>query len=358
VALYHWGIGDMENLPPLFGKAAREARNQAIRNCAERGMTYSEAAEFLGAAYITIKTISKRLGIKFMRKKNKTRVDAGKVRISAPSPRNLEIKALFDEGKTLQSIADIYGITRERVRQIVERQGGTARHVAIAERSARIADSISRLADAGKTGMEIAADLDKPYQTIVRAARWRGIKIPRKGIGRGKEILLNEVAAKVADGMSIRQACNENRALASRYMEWAKVNGTAKGKHGRWIDRSERNSIIKKMHKESAKWADIAATVAKVEGYKTSERGIINYAYNHKLVTPRPRGPRPKNTPRKPRSISPPKTPTDIVAMDTIRKTCVEYYGKASAKEIAARLGITRNSVIGHWFRARKNGGI
>jgi hypothetical protein len=206
--------------------------------------------------------------------------------------------------------------------------------------------------------MEIAADLDKPYQTIVKAAHRHGIKIPRKGVGRGKEALLNEIAEKVADGMSIRQACNNDISLSHMYERWAEKNGQHKGKHGRWVDRSERNSVIKKMHNAGAEWAEIIAAVAKVEGYKLSERGIINYAYSHKLVTPRPRGPRPKNTPRKPRSIRTPKTPTDIVAMDTIRKTCVEYYGKASAKEIAAHLGITRNSVIGHWFRARKNGGI
>jgi DNA-binding CsgD family transcriptional regulator len=351
VALYHWGIGDMENHTPLFGKVAREARDKAIRDCAERGMTQREAADYLGMYYSYASAKAKELGIKFKRKPYRNGV-------IPTAARNLEIKALFDEGKTLQSIADIYGITRERVRQIVDRQGGTPRHVAIAERSAEIANSIAILADAGKTGMEIAAYLDKPYHTIVKAARWRGIKIPRRGIGHGREALLNEVAAKVADGMSIRQACNNDIPLSHLYERWAGRNGKPKGKHGRWVDRSERKDIIRKMHKEGAEWALITAAVAKIEGYKTSERGIINYAYNHKLVTPRPRGPTPKNTARKPISIRPPKTPAEILSMDTIRKTCVEYYGKASAKEIAAHLGITRNSVIGHWFRARKNGGI
>lgn len=39
-----------------------------------------------------------------------------------------------------------------------------------------------------------------------------------------------------------------------------------------------------------------------------------------------------------------------------IRKACIAGRGKLSAAEIAKKLGITRNKVIGHWFRARQQG--
>ena len=39
----------------------------------------------------------------------------------------------------------------------------------------------------------------------------------------------------------------------------------------------------------------------------------------------------------------------------TIRAKCVEMRRTHSAREIAEKLGITRNAVIGHWYRARKD---
>lgn len=44
----------------------------------------------------------------------------------------------------------------------------------------------------------------------------------------------------------------------------------------------------------------------------------------------------------------------DIVILATVRDTAVANRGKASASQIARAVGVSRNSIIGHWFRSRQ----
>jgi hypothetical protein len=46
----------------------------------------------------------------------------------------------------------------------------------------------------------------------------------------------------------------------------------------------------------------------------------------------------------------------NIEVKDTAQKTAIANRGKASAAQIAAACGTTRNAVIGYWFRARQMG--
>lgn len=39
-----------------------------------------------------------------------------------------------------------------------------------------------------------------------------------------------------------------------------------------------------------------------------------------------------------------------------VREACIAGRGKLSARQIALKLGISRDAVIGHWFRARQAG--
>ncbi len=47
---------------------------------------------------------------------------------------------------------------------------------------------------------------------------------------------------------------------------------------------------------------------------------------------------------------------TKIEVKRTVKETAIANRGKASAEQIAAAIGTTRNAIIGHWFRARQLG--
>lgn len=56
-----------------------------------------------------------------------------------------------------------------------------------------------------------------------------------------------------------------------------------------------------------------------------------------------------------------PGTVRKIVPVDvkpTIRETAIANRGRASASVIADAVGVTRNSIIGHWTRARQSGDL
>lgn len=79
-----------------------------VRDAAVRGLTQAGAARELGVSMQTLRNWARRGGIVFR---------------ECPSGRNTEraeaMSALYRRGKTLQEIGDSFGITRERVRQIL-----------------------------------------------------------------------------------------------------------------------------------------------------------------------------------------------------------------------------------------------
>lgn len=48
----------------------------------------------------------------------------------------------------------------------------------------------------------------------------------------------------------------------------------------------------------------------------------------------------------------------EIDIRQTVRETALANRGKASASQIASAIGVSRNSIIGHWFRARSAGEV
>lgn len=84
------------------------------RNCAGAGMTREEAAAHLGVSYQTIVKRAIRYGIKFRHG------SAG----TADIDRAETMASMYQAGKTLEEIGQLYGITRERVRQIMTKTFG------------------------------------------------------------------------------------------------------------------------------------------------------------------------------------------------------------------------------------------
>ena len=72
----------------------------------------------------------------------------------APSARHFQIAAVYQSGKTLEATGKIFGITRERVRQVLVKVGVPSRRVA--RFSSALGDRVARLYQRGQT-IEAAA---------------------------------------------------------------------------------------------------------------------------------------------------------------------------------------------------------
>jgi len=101
----------------------KDARATRIMECAERGLSMQEAASHLGFHYRTVTRKAKELGIEF-RRPNKGAADQERLQAVA---------AMYRSGKTLAEIGELYGVTRERIRQILSKytdvtatEGGSA----------------------------------------------------------------------------------------------------------------------------------------------------------------------------------------------------------------------------------------
>lgn len=84
-------------------------------------------------------------------------------------------------GETLQSIADAYGVTRQRVSKIVGRKrrppgspGGPP--IPEPKRSTTV-DAIAAMVDGGLTIEEVAAAYKKPLKTLVDECKRRGVRV-------------------------------------------------------------------------------------------------------------------------------------------------------------------------------------
>lgn len=98
---------------PVSGKKLLK-RIGELRSLAEQGKTRREAASELGVCYQTIANFCSRHGILFKRSgtgsQDKERADA--------------MMTMFRSGQTLEQIGKVFGVSRERVRQIIKRDGG------------------------------------------------------------------------------------------------------------------------------------------------------------------------------------------------------------------------------------------
>lgn len=91
---------------------------QIRRLIAEEGHTAKDVSEKLEMPYTAVLRLAKKAGVELSRGRPK-----GAVMNKEMVSRNAEMARRYVEGETLQSIGDDYGITRERVRQIVNKEG-------------------------------------------------------------------------------------------------------------------------------------------------------------------------------------------------------------------------------------------
>lgn len=89
-------------------------RAAAVAECAAKGMSSAEAAEATGLNYQTVRRYAKKLGLDL------PRPGTG----PSDAERTEAMAAMYRAGRTLQDIGEIYGISRERVRQVLTKYLG------------------------------------------------------------------------------------------------------------------------------------------------------------------------------------------------------------------------------------------
>jgi transcriptional regulator with XRE-family HTH domain len=87
------------------------------RALAGQGLTLRQAAEATGMTYSYLCILSNKHGIEFTRQRMAER-PAGRARAQ-------EMRSRYESGQTLEQIGAAYGLTRERVRQIMNKKFGT-----------------------------------------------------------------------------------------------------------------------------------------------------------------------------------------------------------------------------------------
>lgn len=179
----------------------------------------------------------------------------------------------FDANESLEAIAKVYGLTRERVRQIVLPHRTPRNQTARARRAERIAE-FTRLVDAGKTTKQIAEIMGVSAAYVNYLNTFAKFDVSRMTIEERLEML--RLAAKVANGRSIRSVARGDHALAVKLGYFCEKEGI-KSRHGRWRDFSGRDAVIRKARAKGLTCAKVAAAVAETEGRSISEGVIQQY---------------------------------------------------------------------------------
>lgn len=166
-------------------------RNAKIVAELKRGDSAKDVANRHGLNYQTIYHIAKSSGafpggLIAYRKEETKRIIAGtetEFSLSATvvqiAERNAEIVNRYATGETLEQIGQDYGITRERVRQIIAK--ATGNRAVVSQRWACINDAIRTLSERKMSPAEIAESLGFSQQAVVR--RLKQLNLPWKTIG-------------------------------------------------------------------------------------------------------------------------------------------------------------------------------
>lgn len=269
--------------------------------------------------------------------------------------RNKEILRRHIAGEEHPAIGADYGMSRERVRQIVRAQGGVPRRTQIAGRHERIAEYLEQN---WVTAQEAAERLGVHHAVIRQVAHKRDIAIPRLDFA--TEMKWRFLVARVRAGASINSvaiSAGECPATLQHHCDKAGVKSRASTRHS---DHSHRPEMIRQLREQGLDWRDVGKEIARFENItlKNPAGTIYGWACNNvpELVQPRVRLPK-EPKPRRSRPAAPMRAPREsdpvIDVRPSVRETAVANRGHASASQIAAALGVTRNVIIGHWNRHR-----
>lgn len=331
-----------------------------LEDAIKADLTMREAAEKLGVSYSFVRVLSKRHGLVWPNGRERF---SGRPTGFEDSSRTNDIMARWDAGETLKSIGDDYGITRERVRQIVKKAGGKSGMQRFDEAHT---SSVALLSERPMTSTEAAMELGVSRSTVLSLARKHGLKVEK----RPTEITahLKLLSERVAAGESFRSAAGTDPVLASMLARYCRDNSIVSQAPTRWSCNHEaRRKIIAEGRATGKTFSQIAVEIAAVEGVRTiNGTAIINWANRNAPDLLAVKTPKAKPDKRRQNGKARHKlvqmrdvrAPASIVVKETVRETALANRGNATAGQIARAIGVTRNCIIGHWFRARSAGMI
>lgn len=90
-----------------------------LTEMAARGLTYNEAAAEAGVSYHYVASYARRYDLTFTLEKRGRKINTRK------DARSFDMRLMYEAGQTLEQIGQKYGLTRERVRQLMTRDFGT-----------------------------------------------------------------------------------------------------------------------------------------------------------------------------------------------------------------------------------------
>jgi hypothetical protein len=266
--------------------------------------------------------------------------------------RDQSICQRFDAGETLEAIGQDFGLTRERVRQIVSKSGRIPRRVSTREKHKRFVERVTALNDKGLTVKQIVAETGAQYAVVCAAVREGGGQSNRMSLEERIEML--RLAAKVANGVSVRSACNGDRARSAKLHRFCAAEGIT-NRRAKRSDYSARADLILALRRDGKTWAEVTASVSDAEGRSLCVGAVMAWASRNVGLPAREQ----KEPRQKPVRLSQRVDVTanfDGVEVSglSVREAALALKGRGSARQIAAHLGVSRNSVIGHWFRGRR----
>lgn len=145
----------------MTGPQAKSVRLASdIKGLADRGMTGTEIAKRLGYSIGHICNAASRFGISLRARRNEKR-----------AKRDAEIIAMYSSGHTLARIGELYGISRERIRQRLAANGVYGADGGVAKRTEQRAARI--LAGKDKKAIARWGCTYAEYRAIPRAAKTR-----------------------------------------------------------------------------------------------------------------------------------------------------------------------------------------
>ncbi|API52894.1 hypothetical protein BMW22_15825 [Rhizobium leguminosarum] len=237
-----------------------------IRFHANSGLTRDETAERLGLRYQTIVKHALAHGIEFKRKKDALPTNG----------RNAVICERYLNGEKQIDLSKEFGITRERVRQIIERAGLVSETKRHEDYVAIVAGTVVRK---GFTVKQAAEYFGTSRLNIFNYCVKHGVTPARMTAEERAE--LNALALQVVSGKSIRQAVHRESAKAEKLRRHLINNGiTARGR-SRWDDFSERKRLLEEWKSAGLTWEECAAKLSKHDGRKVTGGALVSWCSKH-----------------------------------------------------------------------------
>lgn len=239
---------------------------EEIRKCADSGMTRREAAAAVGCCYVTVVNHSLDHGIEWKRQPDRR----------ASSNRNRVICERYLAGEKQIDLAAEFGISRERVRQLIEKAGLVSETKRHEDFMATVAGTVARR---GLTLGEAAEFFNTAKLNVYNYCRRHDVEPARMTAEEAAE--LDALAAAVVNGKSIRQAAGGDNSKAEKVRRHLIKNGIKARGRSRHDNFDERRKLLTEWRGDGLTWRECADRLTRRDGRKITPTGVMLWARNN-----------------------------------------------------------------------------